>query len=203
MQAALTRFSRRNLLKTGLIGGVLVGLGSIGLALQKTATRAGTPPLKTFDPSEYAVLAAIADRLCPALGPDAPGATALDVAQTVDEVLEQADPEVKKGLKIALRSFENALTGALVGERLAPFTALAPDQQDRVLAGWRDSRIGFRRTVFHALSGTVFSAYWGHERTWARIGYGGPPNVASLRAAYAENLVELDSLRATHAAKEI
>ncbi len=203
MQYLLAPFSRRNLLRTGLIGGALVGLGSIGLALQKSPPRPDTPKLKVFDPREYAVLVVVAERLCPARGPGAPGAGALGVAATVDEIVADADPETQKGLKIALRIFDNALTGALMGERVTPFTKLTPAEQDAVLKRWRESKLGFRRTVFQALAGTVSSVYWGNDRTWARIGYPGPPEVASFRAAYAENLVELDSLRTTHAAKEI
>lgn len=189
------KLSRRSLLKTGLVGTLVVGIGSVGLAVQRTAPAGlqGT----ILDADELSVLSAIADRICPPLGPGAPGAKALGVAQSVDALLVQADRETQKGLKLALRVFESALSGALMGERLVPFTQLPPERQDAVLAGWRDSRVGFRRTVFRALSGLVASVYWGEPRTWARIGYGGPPDPAGLRAAYAANLVPLDTLRAS------
>jgi hypothetical protein len=199
----LAALSRRNLLKTGLVGTVLVGLGSVGLAFRETTTRTDTPSLSVFDAREYAVLCAIADRIAPALGPGAPGALAVGTVQKLDALLRQADVENQKGIKLALRVFENALTGAVVGERIAPFSALSPEARDRVLAGWRDSRIGFRRTVFRALGGLILSVYWGDERVWQRIGYGGPPDRAGLRAAYADNLVDYDALRATRAKQEI
>ena len=98
--------------------------------------------------------------------------------------------------------FESALTGAVLGERIAPFTQLDPAQQDRVLARWRDARAGFRRTVHRGLSKLVLSVYWGQPEVFARIGYPGPPSVRGLREAYADQLVDLDALRATPAAKE-
>lgn len=199
----LAVFSRRNLLKTGLVGTVLVGLGSVGLALRKTKPRADTPELRVFDAREYAVLIAIADRIAPALGPGAPGAVAVGTVQKLDALMVSAHIETQKGIKLALRVFENALTGAVVGERLAPFTELSIEARDRVLAAWRDSRIGFRRTVFRALAGTLLGVYWGDERTWARIGYGGPPDLAGLRQSYAANLVAYDALRATRPQQEI
>jgi hypothetical protein len=199
----LAALSRRNLLKTGLVGTVLVGLGSVGLALQKTRPRADTPALAVFDAREYAVLCAIADRIAPALGPGAPGALALGTVTKLDALLEQAELENQKSVKLALRVFENALTGAVLGERLVPFTELSIEARDRVLSAWRDSRIGFRRTVFHALASLILSVYWGDPRVWPRIGYGGPPDLTGLRSAYADNLVDLDALRAMRPKQEI
>jgi len=197
MQDVAARLSRRSLLKTGLVGALVVGLGSAGLALEQTVTRGTPPPLGVLDATEYAVLAAIADRVCPALGPGAPGAAALGVAASIDGLLQRLDGETQKGVKIALRTFENALTGALFGERVVPFTRLSADDQDRVLARWRGSRLGFRRTVYRALSALVSAVYWGDPRTWERIGYAGPPDVAALRETYRDNLVDLEALRAT------
>jgi len=197
MQEAAGRLSRRNLLKTGLVGTLLVGVGSVGLALERTKVEGQTPALAVLSATEYAVLVAVAERLCPALGEGAPGATALGVAKTIDGLLTEVDDDTQKGFKIALRTFENALTGALFGERFVPFTHLSPEDKTRTLASWRDSRIGFRRTVYRALGGLVWAVYWGDARTWPRIGYPGPRDVAALRAQYVDNLVDLDALRAT------
>lgn len=202
MQDVASRLSRRALVKTGIVGVLAVGLGSIGLSFQDSAVRPDTPELKVLDATEFAILAALAARLCPAEGAGAPGADKLALAKLTDERLLTLDEETQKGVKIALRAFENATFGALVGERLRPFTKLSEAQQDAIIERWRSSRIGFRRTVYKALSSLVASLYWGQPETWARIGYT-LPNPANLRAAYADNLVDLDSLRATHhAARE-
>jgi len=191
-----TPLSRRSLLKTGLMGAAVVALGSVGLALQPSRMKAPGKNLKVLNAQEYAVLAAIAERVCPAFGAGAPGATALDVAGMADALLERAEADGQEGVKLALRVFENGLTGAVFLERARPFTQLSATEQDRVLAQWRNSRLGFRRTVYRALSSLVGALYYGDERTWARIGYAGPPSPAGLRAVYVENLVDLDALRA-------
>jgi hypothetical protein len=201
MQEVTARLSRRTLLKSGLVGAVLVGVGSAGLALQSTRKQGATPPLKVLDAEEYAVLCAVAETACPALGAGAPGATALEVAKQLDGLLASADPESQKGTKMALRIFDNALSGALGGERLVPFTKLDGQARTRVLANWRDSDIGFKRTVYKGLTGAIFAVYWGDPRTWKRIGYDGPPDCAQLREGYASDLVDLDRLRATPLAK--
>lgn len=188
--------SRRSLLKTGLLGAAVVALGSVGLALQGSKLGAPGKNLKVLSAQEYAVLAAIAERVCPAFGKGAPGATALDIAGKADALLAHAEADGKEGVKLALRVFENGLTGALFFERARPFTQLSAEEQDRALRKWRDSSLGFRRTVYRALSSLVGALYYGDERTWERIGYPGPPSPAGLRATYAENLVDLDALRA-------
>ncbi len=192
------RFSRRNLLKTGLASVILLGAGGAWLSLRDGLVGPATPPgLAVLSAEEHAIFAAIAERLCPPLGPGAPGAAALDVATRADALFASAAPDAQIGFKRALHIFENALTGALLGERIEPFTQRTPEEQARELARWRDSKIGFRRTVFHALSSLASSLYYGDERTWERIGYPGPPSLAGLRAAYSENLVDLAALRAT------
>jgi Gluconate 2-dehydrogenase subunit 3 len=189
--------SRRTVLKWSLASGALVlGSGTV-LALQKTRLREPTPKLSVFDPAGYAVLAALADRLCPPLGKGAPGAAALGVAATIDAMLGPADDAVRKQLTTAIAMLENALGGALFGERMVPFTQLDAADQEAALVNLRDSSVGVRRTLFRALSGLVLAVYWSNPRTWERAGYGGPESVAKLREMYRDNLVDLDSLRAT------
>jgi hypothetical protein len=190
--------SRRRLLRAGLFGGLAVAAGSVALAMQSTAPRGQRPQrLAVLTAEEYAILAAIAARVAPAAAAGAPGADALDVALKADALLAHASPDAQKGLKLALVMFDNALPGALFGERLRPFTRLSPAQQDRVLRSMRHSRVTFRRQLYVGLSSLLAALYWGDERTWPRIGYAGPPSLAGLRAMYADNLVDLDALGAS------
>lgn len=189
--------SRRNVLKAGLLGTAALALGGVTLGLRGTVMRAAPAHgLALLSLKEYAVLTAIAERICPAAGDGAPGATALDVAAMIDQRLATAEADVQGGIKLLLGIFENALTGALFGERLAPFTQLDAAAQDRVLAAWRASTVAFRRTAFGALNGLIGSTYYGDARTWPRLGYAGPPDAKLLRAAFAMNLVDYDSLKA-------
>ncbi len=196
-RASLGLFSRRNLLRGGVGGALLLGLGGVGLALQ--STRIGSPPselLLVLTQEERAIVAAIAARLCPQPGPDVPGADAIGVASLADRLLSRAEPGTVADVKSVLALFENGLTGALFFERVRPFTQLDPEAQDAVLCAWRDSRVALRRTVFRALSSMVTALYFGDPRTWPGIGYPGPPEPVAFRAAYAGQLVDLASLRA-------
>lgn len=194
---AVGAFSRRRLLKGSLVGAALLALGGVGLAAWPT--RRGAPPsapLRVLTEDEHAILAAVARRICPEPGPDVPGPDAVEVALKADRLLERADPEAVAGLKSALALFENGLVGALFVERVQPFTHLDEGQQDGVLVAWRDSSVALRRTVFRALASLTGSIYYGDPATWPGIGYGGPPDRAALRAAYADNLVDQRALAA-------
>jgi hypothetical protein len=190
--------SRRTVLKWTLASGALAVAGGAALALQGSRPPARTPSLAALDAGAYAALCALADRLCPALGDGAPGALALGVPEQLDALLAASpDPTARDQVAGALKLLENALSGALFLERFVPFSELDPARQDAVLAHMRDSSLGVRRTLFRALSTLVWALYWGQPQTWQRAGYGGPPSTPSLRAMYKEQLVDLDSLRAT------
>jgi hypothetical protein len=194
--------SRRSLLKTGLIGFALVSAGSAALLLQPPRSESATGKLATFDPKEAAVLAALARRLCPPAGPGSPGADALGLVVLLDKALGTADEEVRKGLRVGLLIFDNALTGALFGERVRPFSQLDGAAQDAVIRNWQNSSVAFRRTLIRGISSLVMAVYWGDPRSWPSTGYSGPPDPRALRSTYADNLVDLAALRAPSTVKE-
>lgn len=188
-------FSRRALLRGGLGGAVLLLLSGGALALQRSKLRplpkAG---LKVLSATEYAVLAAIADRMLPATAPGVPGTSEIDVALVADRMLELAERDVVEGLKLGLSLVESGLVGALFGERTRPFTQLSPQEQDRVLIAFRESELPVRRTIFRSFAGLTGLVYYGDPRTWPSVGYPGPPSPVGLRQAYAAQLVDLDAL---------
>jgi hypothetical protein len=199
--APTTTLTRRTLLKSGLWGTVFVAAAGFGLSLQDTRLVPDAPSkLSVLSPKEYAVLVALSDRLCPALDAT-PSASELGIPAQLDRMLSFVPVEEQEGVKMALRLFEHPISGVLFGERTRPFTQLSPEDQDRVIVGWRDSKVGVRRTIYTALSGLVLALYWGHPRTWPTVGYQGPPDPAGLRKVYADNLVDLHALRASPEAK--
>ncbi len=175
---------RRGFLKIGLIGTVAVAAGGTALALRETVLRE-TPKdgLKVLSAKEYAIMAAIADVVCPPRSEGVPSASDLDVARNVDRQLAKLDVDVQKEMKTLLGIFDSALTGFLFDGRLRPFTALPKEEQTKAFMAWGDSGVAFRRVAFQALKQLAGAMYYVDQSTWPIIGYNGPPDVSGYREA--------------------
>lgn len=173
------KLDRRQVLKYGLLGAVVLANAGFGLSQRGTVRRAPNRPLRVLDEREFAILAALSDRIAPAHG-EFPAASDLEVAERIDAFLEGAHPGVQSEFKQLLRLLENALAGLLLDQRLTTFTASSPEVQDRILEGWRTSRLRLRRTGFSALNGLVGATYYGSPETYAAVGYPGPPDFGNV-----------------------
>ena len=176
------KLDRRTVLKYGLGGAAVLAAGGVGLGLRATALRTPRRPLQALTEREYSVLAAFADRVCPA-GSGFLSATDVEVAEKVDALLATVHPGVRAEIGQALLLFENALAGFLFDRRFQTFTAAPPEVQDQAMEAWRTSKVSVRRTVFKALQGLVAGAYYGSKETYASVGYAGPPNYGNVPVA--------------------
>ena len=171
-----TELSRRSLLKRGLLGGSLLAVGGLGFLALRGGRMVPVPPdgLRVFSPREFAVLDAVAHRLVrPRQG--WPTVEEVGVALNADRIAERTEPSAQKELKQLLGLFENGLAGFLFGGRTRPFTALEGEEQDQVLAEWRDSALAIRRTGFSALRTLVLAGYYKSPKVWPALGYPGLP----------------------------
>jgi hypothetical protein len=167
---------RRDFLKKGLLGGIMLALGGTGLLLYPGRHLAApTQALKVLDERAFQVMVAIAARVVPY-----PGADAVVIAQAVDTALSCTAPESQSDLVKLLGLFENALPGLLLDGRAAPFTRLDPEAQDRVLTRWRDSRLVLRRSGYHALRRLCLGAYYADPSAWPVLHYRGPPDLGGF-----------------------
>lgn len=178
---------RRTLLKRGLFGGALLAVGG-GTALALFPSRrvhAPRRPLAALDEARFNVMAAIAARVVVVEGADP-----VEIAHTVDDALARAVPEARSDLLSVLGLLESALVGALLDARLRPFTQLDPEDQDRVLLAWRDSRLTLRRGAYKALKNLCVTSFYRKESGWAAAGYPGPPDYLSNMAPAAPKAAE-------------
>ncbi|MCB9684896.1 MAG: gluconate 2-dehydrogenase subunit 3 family protein [Alphaproteobacteria bacterium] len=166
------RPTRRQLLLGGVGATALVGLGAAGLQLRPGVIRAPRRPLLALDPVAFSVIAAVADRVCPAVD-GLPSAWELEVPERVDELMSRMEPGQATDVGRALLLLESPLVSVLFGGPPTPFTRLDGARQDAVLASWRDGR-ALRRTVWRAATQLVKGTYWSHPSTWQHIGYARP-----------------------------
>src|SRR5215207_5166600 len=112
--------------------------------------------------------------LCRRMLPHLEGAAHDDLAGEVEGRLVAGDPLVRKRVGTALTAFDNPAVGLLVSGKPRRFTRLRAAEQDEVLMGWEESRVGARRTVFQALRRLILSTYYSLPESYAGIGYRGP-----------------------------
>src|SRR3954465_5285905 len=96
-------WSRRRFLKAGLFGTVGIFVLGATLAARKTVVGAhANGALRVLSAEQYAVLSAVAERICPPPAPGAPGAAALGVAQSIDAMLAEKSALFQRDVKSVL-----------------------------------------------------------------------------------------------------
>jgi hypothetical protein len=156
-----------------LLGGAaLAVVASVGVVVEAQPAEPRIPraPLRVLSPRAFAALAAVAERVVVATE-GLPTAWELRVPEKVDALLDALPPGAGDEVRQALLLLESPTVSLVFGGAPRPFSRLAPDAQDRVLAAWRDSRFSARRRVWKAVTGLVKSAYWSDPAMDAFIGY--------------------------------
>ena len=174
-------FSRRQFIKTGLIGGAVL------LAVRAAYGPFSSDPLVSEDRDfAYAILGAKERTILAALVPVVlDGALPLDAPgreRAVAEVIRGVDVAVS-GLPLSVQA-EVAQLFALLGfpltRRIAagvasPWLEATPQAVGAFLERWRRSPIALLRSAYRALQELIMAAWYGNAAAWPRIGYPGPP----------------------------
>ncbi len=166
---------RRRLLKLAAVGGALVATGSV-VAFFRTRgyelPKERVAKLKVLDPWQFIFLEHAARRIAAADGPGMPTTDEVDVAGFVDGYVSKMAAPLKRDL---LRFFAYVEHVAPLGARFSHrFTALAPADQDVVLANLEAHDNTLLRGGFEGLKALVFMGYYKDPRTWRALDYEGP-----------------------------
>ena len=172
------QLSRRGIIKTGLAGSVVLGLGGTGLFLRETVLVAPKTPLAALDKRSFSILVAVADRIIPQ-GKKFPKPRELGIAEKVDRLLSGLHPGDVTDFKNGLFLIENGLTGFLLDGRVTAFSNSPPAVQDQTLENFRTSKLQVRRSIYKAVYGMISACYWSCPETYAVTGYDGPPEFGS------------------------
>ncbi|HNC52142.1 MAG TPA: twin-arginine translocation signal domain-containing protein [Accumulibacter sp.] len=160
--------SRRQFLKTGLAGSVL-------LALSGWLNAAGA---RSLSDGEREMLAALANAILEgALPPEGERRHRL-LALTVDGIASAV-----AGLSLAAQKEVGELFGLLVlapGRLMLagvgkPWREASVAEVSDFLQSWRSSRLSLLQTAYAALHDLTFAAWYGRSDTWDAIDYPGPP----------------------------
>ena len=159
--------TRRTLLKAGLVGGALLAVGG-GAALL-----AGRDPAADRATVLRAVVPAILAGALPESGEarrEAIGRAVEGVGTAIAGLSPAAQKEIGQLFSLlALAPGRLALAGVS-----SPWDEASVEQVSAFLQDWRTHRLALMQSGYHALHDLVFGAWYGDERSWAAIGYGGP-----------------------------
>ncbi len=121
---------------------------------------------RVFDDAARRTLVAAVARIVP----DPPATLAARVEDRIATLAAHKIDEVRGGLRL----FGSAAAALVSVRRPAPFHALSPDLQDRMLQAWCDSALPQARTLFQVLRRLTLVTHYADPATHALIGYRGP-----------------------------
>lgn len=172
--------TRRQFIKTGLIGGALL---ASAYALRRPLDRLGKQALVAGFPLPEAlreVIAAVAPVMLAGMIPAQGEARAVAVERSVQAVAAavsrlSASSQREVAELFALLTLPPARV-ALAGIRRS-WSKAGEDEVRVFLDSWRHSSLDLLKTGYLALHDLVLGAWYADSATWAAIGYPGPPYI--------------------------
>ena len=165
--------SRRQFVKFGVAGGLLLVAAGAVRAQQGYRAATGVDPLQVLTDADRAVLAAVAPAILAGTG--AAGAGLAAMAGSIDRAVAGLPPHLQAEVKQLL-----ALLASWPGRRLLagvsePWPQASPEAVTAFLERWRFSRWVLYQQAYHALHELVLAAWYARPDSWPAIGYPGPP----------------------------
>jgi hypothetical protein len=168
--------TRRQFLKFGVAGGLLLAAAGVARAQRKSFRAAtGTEPLTVLTEGDGEVLAAIAPAILAGTG--AAGASLHAIVGSIDRAVAGLAPHLQAEVKQLL-----ALLACWPGRRIlagvsTPWPDATREEVSAFLERWRFSRWLLLQQAYHALHELVLAAWYARPDSWPAIGYPGPPEI--------------------------
>lgn len=177
--ATLDRRAFLRLLGVASVVGILpAGCRGVPPALQPSADAS----LAVLGPRSYATFTAAASRIVGSNGAELIAARTIDVGTAADAWLART-PELAGPISQALVALEFGIWPLV--SKLAPFTALDGQAQDRVLADLMSSRFELKQAVFQGVRSLALLTFYSAPASRALTGYPGPFGNAQISIASA------------------
>ena len=143
--------------------------------------RANVPtrvPLQSLDADGEAIMRAIVPAILAGALPQDPAQRHEAVQETVanvDRAINGLSPLQIREIDQLLPLLALAPVSWLLTRSTRAWDEATASDVDAFLARLRDSRIALLRAAYDALHQLVFAAWYGNPRSWAAVGYNGPP----------------------------
>jgi len=171
---------RRAFLKTGVAGAALLFAARWAAPIPAADAQTAGLPLNFLTADDAGVLRRIAPVMLAGALPDegAPRKTAIDEVITgVDLAIGYQPPSVRREIRDLFNLLENAVTRALAAGVWTSWDRASDQTIREFLASWHDSRFDLLRTAYIGLNNLIVGSWYGNPKSWARIGYSGPPKI--------------------------
>jgi hypothetical protein len=167
--------SRRSFLAAGLVGAAALAAAAW---LRGPHAPPSLVPRRALDADGEAIMTAIVPVLLagalPAAGEDRRSAIAETIAG-VDRAIAGLPAAARKELAQLFALLALPPTRLALAHLSTPWIEAYETDVRAFVDGLRDSRWTLLRAAYDALHQLVFAAWYGNERSWAAIGYPGPP----------------------------
>lgn len=101
-----------------------------------------------------------------------------EILYGIDLTIDHQPPSVRQEIRDLLGLLTKGVTRALIAGVWTSWGKASDEDVRKFLAGWRTSRFGMLRSAFIGLNNLIMGSWYGNPRSWARIGYAGPPQIA-------------------------
>ena len=168
------RLSRRQILKAGLGGVALLVLGG-GVAALRPPSVAGGTPLGFLGTEDQKVMRAVARAILNETTAAADPGLLQQVVVDMDKAIRRLPPAVQGEIRELLGLMEFAPTRIFLFGLWSGWDSASTQAVDGALTGLRNSDFQLKRSIYLALHDMTLAAWYGNPRSWASIGYPGPP----------------------------
>jgi hypothetical protein len=166
---------RRTFLTLGI-----AGAATLAAAGWWTALRGRPDPLRALDDDATAIVAALVPAMLEGALPGGARERSAAITETVgnvDRAILGLPPSARVELGqlfalLALTPGRRAFAGVA-----SPWPEAGVDEVAAFLERWRDSGWALKRSAYDALHQLILAAWYGNPRSWASIGYPGPPKI--------------------------
>jgi hypothetical protein len=175
------QLTRRQLIQTGIAGGLVLGFGRLAwgpVGAEPVYTVPDVKAFKVLDAKSRTAFAAIASVMLEgALPREAASreAALLSVVQGCDTVIAALPGMVQDEIQELLQILNNPFSRRWVAGVMSPWAQATPTEVTNFLNRWRYASLILLRSGYQALHQIVFAAWYGNPAAWVGIGYEGPP----------------------------
>ena len=174
--------SRRQFLKTGVVGALWLGLASAGMAL--TGCSQKDHPVCTdcqwLSPSDQILLFAIIPVMLRAALPmtgKGRNAAIHSVLSGFDTTVMHFSPAVREEIRQLLDLLQFPVTRIVLTGVMSPWHQEDASGIRSFLTRWQTSRFSLFRSGYYALHDLIAGAWYANPDSWKRISYPGPPEL--------------------------